>query len=183
MSQPLDVRVLASRVVYTGRIFRVVEEALRFPSGREVEIATVQHAGAVAIAAVEDDGRMLLVRQYRRGPDQWMLEVPAGRIELGESPLHAAQRELEEETQHRARSWTELASFYATPGFCSERLTLFAARGLERIERGARAADPDEEIELVRKHPSEYLRDGCFDAKSLIAALLLSKEPASGSQD
>jgi ADP-ribose pyrophosphatase len=104
-----------------------------------------------------------------------LVEVPAGRLEPGEAPLAAARRELEEETGHRAREWRTLASFFPAPGFCSERITLFLATGLESVE-SARPRDPDEEIELLRLFPREIAQGPHPDAKTRLAALTLLLE-------
>jgi len=168
--------VLASELVHVGRIFEVVRERVRLASGLEQELEFVRHGGAVAIAARRDDGRLVLVRQYRHATGETLLEVPAGRLEPGEAPEAAARRELEEETGLRAARWRELARFYAAPGFCSERLVLFLAEGLEACGPERRAADPDEELEVVELTPSEVLaRAG--DAKTLLAALLCERAP------
>lgn len=176
MQSPSDVRILDSRPIYTGRIFRVVEESVRLPSGLQQDLAIIVHPGAVAIAAQEASGELLLVRQYRHAVGEWLEEIPAGRLEPGEEPLRAAQRELEEETQRRAGSWTALEVFFPAPGFCSERMSLFLARDLVRID-GGRALDADEEIEVVRRTPAQIVAGGCRDAKTLIAALILSRSP------
>jgi ADP-ribose pyrophosphatase len=164
------VEVLASTIRFRGRVFDVATETVRLPSGLRQELAIVRHPGAVCVAAVDDRARLLLVRQYRHAVGAWTLEIPAGRLEVGEDPLAAARRELEEETGHRARAWRELRRFYAAPGFCSEELTLFLAEDLEEVPGGGLPCDADEEIELVRRTPAELLDGDCRDAKSLIAA-------------
>ena len=171
---------LARRTAFHGRIFDVVLERVRLPSGLEQELAIVEHPGAVAIAAQFDDGDLLLVKQYRHAVREWMLEIPAGRLERNEDPLAAARRELEEETGYRARSWRELLRFYPAPGFCSERMVLFVARDLELVEHGRRPHDADEEIEVVRLPLRDVLRRASGDAKTWIAASLLSA-PGPGS--
>ncbi|MEZ5979424.1 MAG: NUDIX hydrolase [Planctomycetota bacterium] len=151
------------------RIFRVTAESVELPSGTRQELSVVRHAGAVAVAAVDDDGRMVLVRQYRHPAGEWLEEVVAGRIEDGEEPLLAARRELEEEAGLRARSWHLVREFFPAPGFCSERMTLFVARDLELAGDDRRPPDPDEEIEVVRRSPADVLATS-RDAKTLIAA-------------
>jgi len=172
-----DVRVLSSRTVHPGRIFDVIREELVLPSGLRQDIEIVDHPGAVAVAALDDDGKLLLVRQYRHACGDWMLEVPAGRIERGEDRLAAAMRELEEETRHRAASWELLVEFYAAPGFCSELLSLYLARGLVHVGDDAAAADDDEEIAIERWTPAWILEQGLQDAKTIIAAsMMLARE-------
>jgi ADP-ribose pyrophosphatase len=172
------VEVLSSETRYRGRIFSVRHDHVRLPSGLEQRVDVVQHAGAVAVCALDDDGRLLLVRQYRQPVGDWLVEVPAGRLEEGEDELDAARRELEEETGFRALRWTLVRRFWPAPGFCSERMSLYLARGLEPVGARRRAPDPDEEIELLRWSPEQILAR-CRDAKTLVAAahLLLGPPP------
>lgn len=168
---------LASEVLLRGPVFEVVAERLRLPSGREQSLQLVRHRGAVAVAPLFDSGELLLVRQYRAAAQDWLVEVPAGRLEADEVPRVAAERELEEETGHRAHRWDVLVSFLPAPGFCSEHMTLFLARGLEPVA-APRAPDPDEEVELVRRRPEEVLAAGeVRDAKTLLAAAWLRLFP------
>jgi ADP-ribose pyrophosphatase len=169
------VSVTASRAVFTGRIFDVVRESVVLPSGLEQDLSIVDHPGAVAVAALDAEGQVLLVRQYRHACGDWLLEVPAGRVEPGEDRLAAAMRELEEETGHRARHWEVLREFFAAPGFCSELLTLFLARDLVRVGSGALEKDHDEELEIVRRTPESLFADDVRDAKTLIAAAMLAR--------
>ncbi len=168
-----DVRVLSSGRVHAGRVFDVVREAIELPSGLRQDVEIVDHPGAVAVAALDENGDLLLVRQYRHAAGDWLLEIPAGRVEAGEERLAAAMRELEEETRHGAASWELLTEFYAAPGFCSEWLSLYLARGLVHLGRDAKAHDTDEELEVVRRAPARLLAEGPRDAKTLIAAALL----------
>jgi ADP-ribose pyrophosphatase len=174
------VELLATRVVHAGRIFQVLRERLRLPSGLETEIEVVVHSGAVAIAALDAQGRLALVRQYRHPAGDWLVEIPAGRVEEGEDRLTAAQRELEEETGLRARRWSLLREFFAAPGFCSERLSLYLAEELEPAREDRLAHDQDEELETFFAPVAEVLRDA-QDAKTLIAAALLSAREPRGS--
>lgn len=168
------VALLSSESVFRGVVFDVLRERVRLPSGLEQDLAVVTHDGAVCVAAVRDDGRLVLVRQYRHALGEWMLELPAGRLESSEDSEVAARRELEEETGLRAREWTELRRFVPAPGFCSERLTLFEARGLEPVPGGGLAPDDDEELEVTALTPREILADRSIqDAKTLLAAALL----------
>jgi ADP-ribose pyrophosphatase len=168
-----EVLVIDSKTIFEGRIFDLVRESVRLPSGLVQELVVVDHPGAVAIAAVDERGELLIVRQYRHSIGDWLHEIPAGRLEPGEDPLRAARRELEEETRHRARSWELLREFHPAPGFCSETITLFLARDLEEITDGALAADDDEEIEVVRMSPRAIIEGAIRDAKTLVAAAML----------
>jgi ADP-ribose pyrophosphatase len=169
-----EIRVEHSARVYTGRFFHLVKDALRLPSGRRQEIEVLVHPGAVCIAPLLDTGELLLVRQYRHAIGDWLLELPAGRLEHGgaEDRLAAARRELEEETGHVAAQWESLGDLYPAPGFCSERIELYLARGVRPVVGAKRPADDDEEFELVRARPRELLRL-TSDAKTLVAAARL----------
>lgn len=157
-----------SQVLLRGRVFDVVATQLTLPSGVRQDLLVVEHPGAVAISAVDEHGQLLLVRQYRHAARDLLLEIPAGRLEPGETPLAAAQRELLEETGFKARVWRELSTFYPAPGVTSERIFLFEAR---ELEPGAPQPDADEELELLRMAPEEILRVA-RDGKTLLAALL-----------
>jgi ADP-ribose pyrophosphatase len=152
-----------------GRIFDVVAARLTLPSGIAQDLWVVEHPGAVAIAALTAAGELLLVRQYRHAARAVTLELPAGRLEPGESPLAAAQRELAEETGHGAGAWRVLTTFLPAPGFCSERIHLFEARELTRVPAHP---DADEDLEVVSLSPERVLAE-TSDGKSLLAAALL----------
>ena len=168
-----SVELLESRLIHQGFVYDLRGEALRLPSGLEQRVEIVDHPGAVAVVALDGEGRMLLVRQYRHALGAWIEELPAGRLEAGESPLVAAQRELEEETGFAAATWSELRRVVPAPGFCSEIIHLFLAEGLQELPGGGRPADEDEEIEVLRRSPEEILSSEMRDAKSLLAAALV----------
>jgi ADP-ribose diphosphatase len=155
-----------SRTVYDGKLFDVTVERWG-----EHEREIVEHPGAVAIVAVDADDMIALVRQRREAAREYLLELPAGTLEAGESPLESARRELAEETGLTGGDWRELAAFYTTPGFCRERMHLFAADG---VERGAASPEADEELELVRWRVDDVARrlGEIEDAKTLAGLLL-----------
>jgi ADP-ribose pyrophosphatase len=155
-----------SRTVYGGKLLDVTLERW---GGHEREI--VEHPGAVAIVAVDDEGMVALVRQRREAARTKLLELPAGTLEDGERPLESARRELEEETGLTGGNWRELAAFYTTPGFCRERMHLFVAEG---VQRGAASPEDDEELELVRWRIDELdAKLGELEDAKTIAGLLL----------
>jgi ADP-ribose pyrophosphatase len=135
----------------------------------------VEHPGAVAIVAVDVEGLVTLVRQRREAARKELVELPAGTLEEGESPLESARRELEEETGLRGGDWREVTSFFTTPGFCRERMHLFFAQDLER---GEARPDADEAFELVRWRVEEIDQhlDEVEDAKTLVGLLLYLRE-------
>jgi len=128
--------------VYEGRLLAVTVERW---GANEREI--VEHPGAVAIVAVDGEGYLTLVRQLREATRKHLLELPAGTAEPGEAPLETAKRELQEECGLTGGEWRELAAFWTTPGFCRERMHVFAAEG---VERGEASPAGDEELEVVR---------------------------------
>jgi len=152
--------------VWEGKRFDVVVE-----DGFELVVSP----GAVAIVAVDAADRVVLVRQLRPAIGGALLELPAGLTDEGEEPLATAQRELQEETGLHGGTWRELTSLWFSPGFASQRLTIFAATGLEEDE-----ADPDdgEELEIVRWPLAEVeARLGELeDAKTLTGLLLVLRE-------
>jgi len=169
--------LLDSRELCRTRIFEVHRDRVRLPSGVEQDWAVVRHGGAVAVAAVDARGRLLLVRQYRHATGGWLDEVVAGRLEPDEDPLEAARRELEEEAGLVAAAWERVTDFFPAPGFCSERITLFLATELASAGPDRRPPDPDEELEVLWRDPAEVLATS-RDAKTLIAAAHLVERHA-----
>jgi len=155
-----------ARVVYDGKLVDVVLERWG-----EHEREIVEHPGAVAIVAIDRDGMLTLVRQRREAVRKQLLELPAGTLEKGESPLDCARRELVEETGLTGGSWRERAMFYTTPGFCRELMHLFVA---EELDPGTSRPEDDEELELVRwpKEDIESHLHEIEDAKTLVGLLM-----------
>lgn len=155
-----------SRTVFEGKLISVTVERWG-----EHEREIIEHPGAVAVVAVDTDGRVALVRQLREAVRAQLLELPAGTREPNEEPLVTAQRELEEETGLTGGRWREATAFYTTPGFCRERMTLFFAEG---VEHGQSRPDDDERIEVVLVPVDEIAsRLGeIADAKTLTGLLL-----------
>jgi ADP-ribose pyrophosphatase len=157
-------------VLHRYRIFAIIEQALRLPSGRTVVRQVVKHPGAVVIIPQLEDSRLVLIAQYRFAVGTTLLEFPAGTLEPREAPLECARRELIEETGYRADHWRALGIMYPSPGYCDERQHLFVASGL--VPEHA-AADEDEILEVKRLTVQEVERaiaDGALvDAKSIAA--------------
>lgn len=145
-----DFRTVDSRLVYNGAIVALRLDRVEMPDGRIVEREVVEHHGAVAVVAVDDDGRVVLIRQYRHPLGERLLELPAGLIDIaGEDPLAAARRELAEETGLAAREWSVLVDVALSPGFTDEALRVYLARGLTETDRPAPEHE-EADLELVR---------------------------------
>jgi ADP-ribose pyrophosphatase len=142
-----QIQVLDTTRVYDGKIFKVDVEDVRLPSGRTSKREIVRHPGAVALMVVDPDGKLLLVRQYRRAADRILLEVPAGTREPGEDAETCARREVQEETGFAAGTVEHLGGFYSAPGFCTEYLECYLCTDLRP---GDLQAEEDEDLQLER---------------------------------
>ena len=170
--------VHSSRVSYQGKVFSVTTDEVTEPGGVTGTRDVIRHNGSIVVFAVDrsgnpDDPTILLERQYRHAAGQFLLELPAGRIEPGEAPLAAAKRELIEETGYRAKKWSKLVQYYASPGFLSEYFNVFLA---EDLSAGEAQPEADEKIELLKVPLTELLamiQNGkIMDGKTILAALL-----------
>ncbi len=178
-TEPPAPEAVARKEAFRGRLLRIVVDTLRWPDGRETAREMVLHPGAVCIVPVREDGRLLLVTQYRHPAGRRLLELPAGTLEEWESPEETARRELEEEVGMRPRQLRPLGGFYVAPGYSTEFIHLFEASGLEPASR---QGDDDEDIEVVELSPEEALerleRGEICDGKSIIGLLLWERERA-----
>ena len=156
----------SSEQVWRGHLLGVTVERWG-----EHEREIVEHPGAVAVVSVDEAGYVTLVRQLREATRERLLELPAGTAEPGEEPLATARRELQEECGLTGGEWRELAEFWTTPGFCRERMHVYAAEG---VVRGEPSPAEDEELELVRWPVAEIgERLGEIEDAKTLAGLLL----------
>jgi ADP-ribose pyrophosphatase len=163
-------KITQSKEVYTCKVFRVTEDKAVDPKSKfEINRSLVRHPGSAVMMAMDDKKRILLVRQFRLPAEKRMWELPAGKIDKGEKALDAAKRELIEETGYTARKWRKLSSFFPSPGFLQERMTIFLATDLVQ---GKATPMEDEQIEsrwFKRKEVAAMIRGGKIeDAKTII---------------
>jgi ADP-ribose pyrophosphatase len=180
----LDERVIGTRVIHRGRYLEFRIEQIERADGSRAEREIVGHPGAVAIVAVDDADRVLLVRQWRTAAGRALLEIPAGTLDVDaagrvEDPDRAARRELEEETGYRARRWERVASFWTAPGFATELMHLYRATGLEPAREDRLGPEEDERLTLEAIPWRDALAlvesGGISDAKSIVGLLWLAR--------
>lgn len=162
---------------FKGIIVDVEADMIELPNGNITMREVVRHPGGVCVAAVDEDGSVTLVRQYRYPFGAHLYELPAGKLEAGEEPLSAAKRELSEETGLEADNWQALGALYTSPGFSTEKLYIYLATGLHR---GKAHPDPNEFLDVLRLPLSELIErieNGAIcDAKTVAGALRADRE-------
>jgi ADP-ribose pyrophosphatase len=174
-------QVLSSEVVFEGPLFMILRDRLVEPGGAENVRDVIRHNGSVVILAIDSskskkDPWIVIERQYRHAANQFLWELPAGKLEAGEDPLAGAQRELQEETGYKAKKWTPLVEYFASPGFLGESMKVFLAEGL--VAGDAKPED-DEQIELRLVKLSEVLKmiakGAILDGKTLTSVLFYAR--------
>jgi len=157
------------RQVFHGRVIDVGVETVERPNGRMAELEIIRHPGGAAAVALDDSGRVCLLRQYRHAAGGWLWELPAGKIDPGEDPFGTARRELEEEAGTEADEWTDLGPMVSSPGVFTEVIHLYLARSLHQ---SSHLHETDEVIE-IHWMPFDQAIDWCADgtitdAKTLV---------------
>jgi len=162
-------KIISSVEKLSNRLFTVSDDHAVDPSGFEIRRAIVHHRGSAVMMPVDDRKRVLLVRQYRLPAGRYLWELPAGSIDPGEKPLQTAKRELKEETGYRAKNWKKLVSFFPSPGFLTEKMTIFLATDLAA---GQATPMDDERIETrwftVKEIEAAIEGGEILDAKTML---------------
>ena len=177
-----EANILSSRESFHGKIFSVYTEEIQEPNGVRATRDVVRHNGSVVVLAVDEttdpsDPLLVLEQQFRHAANQYLFELPAGRVDPGETTRHAAERELIEETGYRATRWESLVKYYASPGFVAEWMEIYLATG---ITTGEAEPEEDERIDTYLVPLSQTLRmidEGkIHDGKTLIGVMLYARK-------
>ncbi|WP_298874196.1 NUDIX hydrolase [uncultured Microbacterium sp.] len=185
--EPVDLEVVSTEVVYEGAVWDVRSDTVRYGDG-EMTRQYVEHPGAAAVVAIDDDERVVLIQQYRHPIKERDWEIPAGLLDVaGEPPLETAKRELTEEVDLEADRWQHLLSMRTTPGGNDEIVHLFLARGLRAVETDYEREHEESDMRVERVALAEVidgviagrLRNGILAVGALAAAEVLRREAAS----
>ncbi|MDF2945790.1 MAG: ADP-ribose pyrophosphatase [Bacillales bacterium] len=172
-------KTLNREEIFTGKVIKVFKDEVELPDGKTSTREIVKHPGAVAVIAQNDQGKIILVEQYRKALERPLLEVPAGKIEVGELPELTAKRELEEETGYECGSLELMYSFYTSPGFADELIYLYEAKYCRKLEDSA-GLDEDEFVDIIEVSLQEaevLIKEGRIkDAKTIIAIQYLKSK-------
>ncbi|NLY20604.1 MAG: NUDIX hydrolase [Tissierellia bacterium] len=164
---------IKSEKIYEGKVVGLRVDTVELPDQKYSKREIVEHVGGVGILAINSEGKIILVKQYRKAVDRVLLEIPAGKLELNEEPRETAGRELEEETGYIAKDIKYLSEIYPTPGYCSEKIHLFQSTDLEV---GKQDLDDNEYLDVHEYTIDEVVkmieRGDIIDAKTIVAVLL-----------
>jgi len=177
----LEEKTLKSEEIFSGKVISLHLQDVELPNGKHSKREIIKHPGAVAILAITDDKKIVMVEQYRKALERTIVEIPAGKLEKGEEPAVCARRELEEETGYECTELKLLTSFYTSPGFADEIVHVFLAKGLTKKENSA-SLDEDEFVnleELTLVESLQYIKEQkIYDAKTIFAVQYLQLQEA-----
>ncbi len=165
---------IESQSIYSGKILALRRDTVKIRDGKVAIREIVEHGGAVGIIAFTDEGKIILVRQFRKATGRELIEIPAGTLERGEDPIKCASRELEEETGYVASEIRHIISFYLAPGYSTEIMHIFHASGLQKTRQ---KLEEDEAVELIDVELDEAIsmvrRNEIEDAKTITSLLAI----------
>ncbi len=168
----MDEKTVKSERIYEGKVINLRVDMVELPDRKYSKREIVEHSGAVGVLAITPDGKVILVKQFRKPVESVLLEIPAGRIETDEEPLNSAKRELVEETGYSSDKITKMLDFYTSPGFSNEVIHIYLA---EELVEGEACPDEDEYIEVVYlsiEEAVEMVKNGEIkDSKTIVALL------------
>ncbi|MFB5282051.1 MULTISPECIES: NUDIX domain-containing protein [Peribacillus] len=174
-------KTLSSQKIFTGKVISLQVDDVELPNGKTSKREIIKHPGAVAVIAITDDGKIVMVEQYRKAMERSLVEIPAGKLEPGEEPLKTAERELEEETGYVCERMEHVISFYTSPGFADELVHVYVAHQLSKKEDAA-SLDEDEFVEVIEltlEEAQQYIEEEkIYDAKTAYAVQYLQLREA-----
>jgi ADP-ribose pyrophosphatase len=175
----MELTLLKRDILYTGKVFDMIVDHVEYPSGKKGVREIAHHPGGAVVVPLFDTGDILMVRQLRYPLGKHILELPAGKLDKGEDPSHAALRELEEETGWTAGKLEKLTSIYTTPGFCDEELHIYLARGLRESPHGHKREEGEQTMTLhtipLRDAVTMAYNGELKDSKTVIGLLLADR--------
>lgn len=167
-------KTIHSQAIFTGKVISLKVDDVTLPNGATSKREIINHPGAVAVIAITENNKILLVEQYRKALERSIIEIPAGKLEQGEEPIVTARRELEEETGYTTNDLKYIQTFATSPGFADEVIHLFVAKNLNKLEVPVEL-DEDEFVELMEvtlEEAEAMVSDGkIYDAKTAFAVL------------
>ncbi|MDO3661605.1 ADP-ribose pyrophosphatase [Bacillus sp. C28GYM-DRY-1] len=177
----LEEKTISKEQIFSGKVIDLYVEDVELPNGKTSKREIVKHPGAVAVLAVTDEGKIIMVKQFRKPLERAIVEIPAGKLEKGEEPEYTALRELEEETGYTAKKLTKITAFYTSPGFADEIVHVFLAEELSVLEE-KRELDEDEFVEVMEVTLEDALKlvesREVYDAKTAYAIQYLQLKEA-----
>ena len=177
----LEEKTVSTEKIFDGKVISLQVDEVKLPDGKLAKRELIKHPGAVAIIAIKDDKKLVLVEQYRKALEKTIIEIPAGKLEKGEDPAACARRELEEETGYDCESLELVTSFYTSPGFADEIIHVYLAKGLKKKENAA-GLDEDEFVNLLELTLDETLQaikeKRIYDAKTIYAVQYIQLQEA-----
>ena len=162
----------AGKTIYEGNILRLYRDEVEFPDKHKSAREVVEHSGGVSVLAENEDGKVILIKQYRYPVDEVIYEIPAGKLELDEDPAECAARELREETGYSAQKFNKIFEFFPTPGYSTETIYIYQAEELNFVGRELEEGEYIEVVPKTRTELKELLQSGKIkDSKTLIAVM------------
>lgn len=174
MMKKFEERTIQTTPIFDGKVISLKVDDVTLPNGATSKREIINHPGAVAVIAITDNHKLLLVEQYRKAIERSIIEIPAGKLEKGEEPIVTARRELEEETGYTTDDLTFVQAFATSPGFADEVIHIYLAKNLKKLEVAA-ALDEDEFVELMEVTLEEaeamVADERIYDAKTAYSIL------------
>lgn len=137
-----------TEVIFEGKIVNLQVDTVELPNGKHSKRELIKHPGAVAIVAITEENKIVLVEQFRKPLEKSIIEIPAGKLEYGEDPVDTGLRELQEETGYEAERLIPITSFYTSPGFANELIHIYLAENITKMENPP-PGDEDEFVEII----------------------------------